>query len=88
MTDPAAHAARSAAATLAPDLGASLPAQVEAALLACNTGEQRPGQFDPLAIAGAGSARNWSPTRTEVLLWLVSNSEQRSQSLCGVRPPG
>jgi hypothetical protein len=34
MTDPAADAARAAAAILAPDLGLSLPAEVEAALAA------------------------------------------------------
>src|SRR5689334_21514996 len=54
MTDPAADAARSAAAILAPDLGPTLPTEVEAALAARNAGEQRPGQYDPLAIAGFG----------------------------------
>jgi hypothetical protein len=33
MTDPAAAAARSAAAILAPDLGLNLPAEVEAVLV-------------------------------------------------------
>ena len=42
MTDPAADAARSAAAILAPDLGPNLPAEVEAALAARDT-QQRPG---------------------------------------------
>ena len=37
MTDPAADAARAAAAILAPDLGPSLPAEVEAALAARDT---------------------------------------------------
>jgi hypothetical protein len=51
MTDPAADAARSAAAILAPDLGPSLPAEVEAALAARDT-FQRPGRFlDPVALA-------------------------------------
>jgi hypothetical protein len=52
MTDPAADAARSAAVILAPELGANLPAKVEAALYAQQHGDQRPGQYDPLALAG------------------------------------
>jgi hypothetical protein len=51
MTDPAA-AARAAAAILAPGLG--LPAEVEAALAARHDSHQRPGQYDPFAIAGLG----------------------------------
>ena len=51
MTDPAADAARAAAATLAPGLGADLPAQVEAALAARGQ-QQRPDQFlDPVSLA-------------------------------------
>ncbi len=51
MTDPAADAARSAAAILAPDLGPSLPAEVEAALAARDS-EQRPDRyFDPVSLA-------------------------------------
>ena len=51
MTDPAADAARSAAAILAPDLGPSLPAEVEAALAARDT-SQRPDRFlDPVSLA-------------------------------------
>lgn len=52
MTDPAAQAARAAAATLAPDLGPALPGQVEAALAALNAG-QRPDRYvDPVAFGG------------------------------------
>jgi hypothetical protein len=55
MTDPAADAARAAAAILVPDLGPALPAHVEAALAARDSG-QRPGQYiDPntlIALAG------------------------------------
>jgi hypothetical protein len=52
MTDPAAQAARSAAVILAPDLGPSLPAQVEAALAARNA-QQRSNRFlDPVALGG------------------------------------
>ena len=51
MTDPAADAARSAAAILTPDLGPNLPAEVEAALAARDT-QQRPDRyFDPVSLA-------------------------------------
>jgi hypothetical protein len=51
MTDPAADAARSAAAILAPDHGASLPAEVEAALAARDS-EQRPDRYlDSVSLA-------------------------------------
>jgi nitrogen fixation-related uncharacterized protein len=51
MTDPAADAARAAAAILAPDLGSHLPAEVEAALAARDIG-QRPDRFlDPVSLA-------------------------------------
>ena len=51
MTDPAADAARSAAAILAPDLGPTLPAEVEAALAARDT-SQRPDRYlDPVSLA-------------------------------------
>lgn len=51
MTDPAADAARSAAAILAPDLGANLPAEVEAAL-AARDAQQSPDRYlDPITLA-------------------------------------
>jgi hypothetical protein len=51
MTDPAADAARSAAATLALDLGSRLPAEVEA-LLAARNAQQRPDHYlDPISLA-------------------------------------
>jgi hypothetical protein len=51
MTDPAADAARAAAAILAPDLGPSLPAEVEAAL-AARDAAQRPDRYlDPVSLA-------------------------------------
>ena len=51
MTDPAADAARATAAILAPDLGPSLPAEVEAALAARDT-QQRPDRYlDPVSLA-------------------------------------
>lgn len=50
MTDPAADAARSAAAILAPGHGQNLPVEVEAAL-AARGGDQRPERyFDPVSI--------------------------------------
>lgn len=50
--DPAAAAARSAAAILAPDLGRNLPAEVEAAL-AARGARQRPERYlDPVALGG------------------------------------
>ena len=52
MTDPAADAARSAAAILAANLGPDLPAEVEAALAARGT-QQRPDRYlDPVSLAG------------------------------------
>ena len=51
MTDPAAEAAGAAARILAPDLGPSLPAEVEAALAARDT-RQRPGLYlNPVSLA-------------------------------------
>jgi hypothetical protein len=51
MTDPAADAARTAAVILAPDLGPSLPTEVEAALAARGT-QQRPDRYlDPVSLA-------------------------------------
>ena len=51
MTDPAADAARSAAAILAADLGPDLPAEVEAALAARDI-QQRPDRYlDPVSLA-------------------------------------
>jgi len=51
MTDPAAEAARAAAAILAPELGHGLPAEVEAAL-AARGANQRTGRYlDPISLA-------------------------------------
>jgi hypothetical protein len=49
VTDPAADAARSAATILAPDVGPNLPGEVKTVLHAHQAGEQRPGQYGPLA---------------------------------------
>jgi hypothetical protein len=52
MIDPAADAARSAAAILAPDLGRNLPVEVEAAL-AARSGDQRPDRYLDLVSPGS-----------------------------------
>jgi hypothetical protein len=52
MIDPAADAARSAAAILAPDLGRNLPVEVEAAL-AARGGDQRPDRYLDLVSLGS-----------------------------------
>jgi hypothetical protein len=54
MTDLVEDAARSAAIILAPELGPNLPAEVEAVLYTRDRGDQRPGQYDPAAIASLG----------------------------------
>jgi len=72
MTDPAADAARAAAAILAPDLGPSLPAEVEAALAARGT-QHRPGRyFDPVSLASLIVA-------IATLAWTIYN-DQRNRS--------
>ena len=70
MTDPAASAARGAAAILAPDLGPDLPAQVEAVLAARGT-QQRPGQYlaDPVSIASLIVA-------IATLAWTIYNDQR------------
>jgi hypothetical protein len=51
MTDPAADAARTAAAILAPGYGPSLPAEVEAALAARDTSQRTDRYLDPVSLA-------------------------------------
>jgi hypothetical protein len=69
MTDPAADAARAAAAILAPDLGPSLPAEVEAALAARDT-SQRPDRYlDPVSLAGLIVA-------IATLAWTIYNDQR------------
>src|SRR6516165_9637861 len=69
MTDPAADAARSAAAILAADLGPSLPAEVEAAL-AARGAEQRPDRYlDPVSLAGLIVA-------IATLAWTIYNDQR------------
>ena len=72
MTDPAAAAARAAAVVLAPQLGAGLPAEVEAALAARGT-HQRPNRYlDPVSLAGLIVA-------IATLAWTIYN-DQRSRT--------
>ena len=73
MTDPAADAARSAAAILAPDLGPGLPAEVEAALaaLAARDTQQRPGRYlDPVSLASLIVA-------IATLAWTIYNDQRK-----------
>ena len=51
MTDPAADAARTAAAILAPDHGPHLPAEVEAALAARDISHRPDRYLDPVSLA-------------------------------------
>jgi hypothetical protein len=72
VTDPAAQAARSAAAILAPDLGPALPAQVEAALAARDT-QQRPDRYiDLVSLASL-------IVSIATLAWTIYN-DQRSRN--------
>ncbi len=71
MTDPAAEAARSAAAILATDLGPGLPAEVEAALAARDT-QQRPDRYlDPVSVASLIVA-------IATLAWTIYNDQRIS----------
>jgi hypothetical protein len=79
MTDPVADVARSAAVILAPDLGQGLPAEVEAALHARSAGGQRPGQYDPLAIAGFGIGAASLIVSIAQLAWSII-SDRRKQA--------
>jgi hypothetical protein len=72
MTDPAADAARSAAAILAPDLSPGLPAEVEAALAARDTGQHPDQYLDPVSLASLIVA-------IATLAWTIYN-DQRKQT--------
>jgi hypothetical protein len=73
MTDPAAHAARAAAAILAPDLGPSLPAEVEAAL-ATREAQQRPDRYlDPVSLASL-------IVSIATLAWTIYNDQRTRHS--------
>jgi hypothetical protein len=70
MTDPAADAARSAAAILAADLGPGLPAEVEAALAARGTGQRPDRYLDPLSLASLIVA-------IATLAWTIYNDRRK-----------
>lgn len=73
MTDPVADASRAAAAVLAPDLGPSLPAEVETAL-AARDAQRRPDRFvDPVSLASLIVA-------IATLAWTIYN-DQRDRTL-------
>jgi hypothetical protein len=70
MANPAADAARSAAAILAPDLGPNLPAEVEAVLAARRT-QQRPDRYlDPVSLASLIVA-------IASLAWTIYNDQRK-----------
>jgi hypothetical protein len=77
VTDPVEDAARSAAVILAPGLGPNLPAEVEAALHARHAGEQRPGQYDPLAIASFGVGAASLIVSIAQLAWSVFSDHRK-----------
>jgi hypothetical protein len=69
MTDTVADAARSAAVTLAPDLGRNLPVEVEAAL-AARGGAQRPDRYlDPVSLGSL-------IVSVATLAWTVYNDQR------------
>jgi hypothetical protein len=70
MTDPAAEAARSAAAILAPDLGSNLPAEVEAALAARDTHLSHNRFLDPVSLASLIVA-------IATLAWTIYNDQRK-----------
>lgn len=79
MTDPVADTARAAAIILAPDLGSSLPAEIEAALAAPGA-QQRPARYlDPISLAGLIVA-------IATLAWTIYN-DQRDHSNKEHNPP-
>jgi hypothetical protein len=77
VTDPVGDAARSAAMILAPDLGANLPTEVEAALAGRHAGEQRPGQYDPLAIASLGMGAASLIVSIAQLAWSIVSDRRK-----------
>ena len=79
MTDPAADAARSAAAILAPDLGPNLPAEVEAALAARGS-QQRPDRYvDPVSLASLIVA-------IATLAWTIYNDQRNRTPRTAAQP--
>jgi len=83
VTDPVTDAARSAAAILAPGLDPNLPTKVEAVLAARRAGEQRPEQYDPVAIASIGIGTASLIVSITQLAWSIV-SDQRKQN---AQPP-
>ena len=78
--DPAAAAARSAAAILAPDLGQHLPVEVEAAL-AARAGDQRPERFfDPVSLGAL-------IVSIATLAWTIYNDQRNRAREAKVEEP-
>ena len=70
MIDPVGEAARSAAAILAPDLGPSLPVEVEAALAARGTRRRTDRFLDPVSLASLIVA-------IATLAWTIYNDQRK-----------
>src|ERR1700733_11391102 len=80
MTDPAAEAARAAAAILAPELGQDLPFRVEAALAARGS-QQRPDQYlDPVSIGILVVA-------IATLAWMIYSDKHKDKDNHAAEPP-
>lgn len=77
MTDRVEASARAAAMVLATDLGPTLPAEVEAVLAARYTSEQRPGQYDPVAIAGLGVGAAGLIVAIAQLAWSIVSDQHK-----------
>jgi hypothetical protein len=77
MTDPIATAARAAAGHLTADYGPGLAAEVEAALHARQGGEQRPGQYDPLALASLGMGAAGLIVTIAQLAWSIITDQRK-----------
>lgn len=77
--DPVTDAARAAALILAPSIGPNLPAEVDATLHARHVGQQRPSQYDPLAIASLGMGTASLIVAIAQLAWsIVSSQHERT----------
>jgi hypothetical protein len=85
MTDPVAEAARSAAERLAPSGDPRLAVEVEAAL-AARDGEQRPGQYDPTAIAGVVIGAGSLIVSVAQLAWSIVSERGKGKNQAAPSP--
>ena len=77
MSDPVADAARSAAAILTPSLGPGLSAEVEGALYTRAAGGQRPGRYDPAALASLGISAASLIVTIAQLAWSIVSDQRK-----------